>query len=249
MQTIIHTPYHAEVTPILGAIVAMMLLAPYWLGPITIKFKQSRAAAPEEMQLVANAASLPPLLAAFVTSSGRDLEALGFGNFAILRGRAGVVLLGEIEQGTIATALAIPKKDGQLHSLVGFTTQLRGGRKLRTSNSPLAAITPAPEGESRLRLPRERDAARLYAVHVRRLGDATAAGATIDRLTVADPVAYQHREQLSSLAESVASGYWRRSGERLTLTWKGAFLSAWRLLPPWREISRARDERYAAARG
>ena len=249
MQSIIQSPYHVELSPPLVAVVVLVLLAPYWLGPIRIKFKQSRPASPQGMQPVPNAASLAPLLAGFVAGSWRALEALGFGNFAILQQGAGVVLLGEIEPGTIATALAIQKADGQLHSLVGFTTRISGGRTLRTSNSPLAAITPAPAGESRLRLPRERDTERLYAVHLRRMGEATAAGAKVERLTIGDPVAYQHREELSSLAQFVSCGYWQRSGDRLTLTWRGAFLSAWRLLPPWREISRNRDERWAAARG
>lgn len=249
MQTLIHAPYHADLTAPLAVVVALMLLAPYWLGPIRIKFKQSRPASPEGMQLVSDVASLPPPLAAFATASRRGLEALGFANFAVLRGRAGIAVLGDIEPGTVATALAIQKSDGHLHSLVGYTTQLRGGRKLRTSNAPFAAITPAPAGEDRLRLPRERDATRLFAVHERRLREATGAGAQLDRLTVGDPVAYQHREELASLAQFVASGYWRRQGDRLTLTWKGAFLSAWRLLPPWREIGRGRDERRAQALG
>jgi hypothetical protein len=81
-----------------------------------------------------------------------------------------------------------------------------------------------------------------------RVAEATAAGKRIDRLTIGNPVTYQHAEELSSLAHFVASWYWRRNGDRLTLAWKVAFLSAWRLLPPWRGISGRRDERSAAAR-
>ncbi|NUQ20253.1 MAG: hypothetical protein HOQ09_04760, partial [Gemmatimonadaceae bacterium] len=97
-------------------------------------------------------------------------------------------------RGTVAVGLALPKPDGTVHSLVGFTTQLGGGVKLRTSNSPLPAPTPAPSGEQRLRLPRERDTAKLYAIHQGRVADALAHGARIVPLTVADPVAYQQRE-------------------------------------------------------
>jgi len=247
MQIAIPNQYHVDFGASAIPIIALMVLAPYWLGPITIKLKQSRPASPQGMQLVPDPALLPPVLAGFVAASRRALEALGFGNFAILRQGAGVVLLAEIEPGTVATALALQKKDGQLHSLVGFTSQLRHGGKIRTSNSPLPAITPAPVGESRVRLPRERDTSRLYAIHRGRVATATASGARMDRLAVADPVAYQNAEELSSLAQSVACGYWQRSGDRLTLTWKGAFLSAWRLLPPWRDISRSRDERSVAA--
>jgi hypothetical protein len=247
MQTSIQSLYHFEPTAQLFAIFVLMLLAPYWLGPIRIKFKQSRPATPQGMQPVADPASLPPLLTGFVNGGQRALGALGFGNFAILKQGEGVVLLAESEPGTVATALAIQKSNGQLHALVGFTTKLRGGTRLRTSNSPLAAITPAPADESRLRLPAERDVGRLYALHKRRVAEATAGGAAVERLAIGDPVAYQHREELSSIAQFVNSGYWQRNGDRLVLTWKGAFLSAWRLLPPWRDISRRRDERYAAA--
>ena len=249
MQRVIQSQYNVHLDPTVITVVVLLALAPYWLGPIRIKFKQSRPASPKGMEPVADAASLPPALASFVAASRRALEALGFANFALLRQGAGVVLLADIAPGTVATALAIRKADGQLHSLVGFTTELRGGRKIRTSNSPLPSITPAPAGESKLRLPNERDTSRLYAVHAHRVKEATAAGARIGELRVGDPVAYQHREELSSLAQFVASGYWQRKGDQLTPTWKGAFLSAWRLLPPWRGISRRRDERIAAATG
>lgn len=248
MQTVIPTQYHLAFNQTAAVVVLLMVLAPYWLGPIVIKFKQSRPAAPQGMEPVTDPTTLPPRLGAFVTGSRQALETLGFANFAVLRQGAGVVLLAEIDPGTIATALAIEKKDRSLHALLGFTTRLRGGGKLRTSNSPLAAITPAPTGESRIRLPAEQNAGRLYAIHARRVAEATAAGSPVDRLTMGNPVAYQRSEELSSLAHFVASGYWQRNGDRLTLTWKGAFLTAWRLLPPWREISRRRDERFAAMR-
>lgn len=249
MQTVIPTPYHAAFNQTAAVVVLLMVLAPYWLGPITIKFKQSRPAAPQGMEPVTDVTTLSPALAAFVAASRLGLQTLGFHNFALLRQGPGVVLLAEIDPGTVATALAIEKSGGQLHSLIGFTSRLRDGRKIRTSNSPLPAITPPPAGESRFRLPSERDGTRLFAIHARRVGDATAAGARLDSLTIGDPVAYQHAEELSSLAQFVASGYWQRKGDRLTLTWKGAFLSAWRMLPPWRWINQRRDERYAAARG
>ena len=248
MQTVVPNQYHLEFNQTAAVVVLLMVLAPYWLGPITIKFKQSRPATPQGMEPVTDVATLSPALAAFVTASRRGLEALGFRNFALLRQGPGVVLLAEIDPGTVATALAIEKTGGQLHSLIGFTSRLRGGGKIRTSNSPLPAITPAPAGESRIRLPAERDGTRLFAIHARRVADATAAGARLDSVSMGDPVAYQHAEELSSLAQFVASGYWRRKGDRLTLTWKGAFLSAWRMLPPWRGISQRRDERSAAAR-
>ena len=248
MQTIIPSSYHIPFNQAAGAVVVLMLLAPYWLGPITIKLKQSRPAAPQGMEPVADPASLSAQLAAFVTGSRSVLEALGFGNFAILRQGSGVVLLAETEPGTVACALAIQKPDGGLHALLGFTTRLQAGAKLRTSNSPLPSITPAPAGESWIRLPAERNAGRLYAIHLRRVAEATAAGKRIDRLTIGNPVAYQYNEELASVAQCVASGYWRRSGDRLRPTWKGAFLSAWRLLQPWRGINEHRDERYAAAR-
>ena len=97
MQIVPPNQSHVDVSTTAIAIVALMVLAPYWLGPITIKFKQSRPASPQGMHLVPDPALRPPALASFVAASRRALEALGFGNFAILRQGAGVVLLGEIE--------------------------------------------------------------------------------------------------------------------------------------------------------
>ncbi|NUQ19598.1 MAG: hypothetical protein HOQ09_01425, partial [Gemmatimonadaceae bacterium] len=86
----------------------------------------------------------------------------------------------------------------------------------------------------------------LYAIHQGRVADALAHGARIVPLTVADPVAYQQREEQSSISNALSCGYWSRRGEQLVLTWKGAFLSAWRLLPPWKQLVARRDERLAA---
>ncbi|HEX2778889.1 MAG TPA: hypothetical protein VHM30_05270 [Gemmatimonadaceae bacterium] len=234
-------------------LVALAIVSPYWLGPLRIREKQKRAASPENMELVNDPAQVPAPLTSFVDQTRRTLESLGFAKTAVLRQRLGVVVLGESADGTIASGLALPKPDGTVHSLISYTTQLRGGRKIRTSNSSLPSTTPAPKGVEGLRLPDERDAARLLDIHRRLVARATRAGAQLQPLSVADPIAYQRREEQSSIAHAVGCGYWYRRGEQLALTWKGAFLSAWRMLPPWRTLAEQRDRRVAgvllAARG
>ena len=227
-------------------IVVLAILAPWWLGPMRIKQNQKRPGSPELIEIVPELAAVPALLAPFVAQTQRTLAALGFGKLSVLRQRQGVVVLAETGDGTIASGLALPKSDGSVHSLIGFTTQLTGGAKIRTSNSPLPSITPAPAGEDRLRLAGERDAARLFEIHQARVARAVGSGKRVVPLSVADPVAYQRREEQSSIAQAVACGYWYRSGEQLALTWKGAFLSAWRLLPPWKQLAAQRDARLAA---
>ena len=224
-------------------VVALMLLAPYWLGPIRIKAKQRRPLLPNAMQLAADSSSVPPALVPFVTQAQRTLPTLGFANLAVIRGKAGVVVLAASESGTVATGIAIPKADGTVHSLIGFTTQLGGAGKIRTSNAPLPSILPAPQGESRARYPEVRDAVRLYGIHRDRVARAVTAGARVEPLTVADPIAYQQREEAAGIAHALSSGYWRRDGDQLALTWKGAFLSAWRMLQPWRWLVLRRDAR------
>ena len=227
-------------------IVVAAILAPWWLGPLRIKEKQKRPASPSEMELLPGLAAVPAALAAFAAETQRTLTALGFGRFAILKQRQGIVLLGIDDTGTVAAGLALPKPDGSIHSLVGFTTQLAGGAKIRTANSPLPSIVPPSSGEDRLRLHTERDASRLYSLHKARVAGAVAAGKRVAALDVSDPIAYQRREEQSSIAQAVACGYWARRGEQLVLTWKGAFLSAWRMLPPWRQLAEQRDARLAS---
>lgn len=227
-------------------LVVLAILAPWWLGPLRIKEKQKRPGTPSPMQLVPELAAVPAALASFAAETQRTLAALGFGKFSVLRQQQGIVLLGVTDGGTVAVGLAIPKANGTLHSLVGFTTQLAGRTKIRTSNSPLPAITPAPAGEDRLRVATQRDAAKLYELHKARVAEALAAGKRVVALDISDPVAYQRREEQSSIAQSVACGYWTRRGEQLVLTWKGAFLSAWRMLPPWRQLAEQRDARLAS---
>lgn len=228
-------------------LVALAVVSPYWLGPLRIRESQKRAAAPEDMELVNDPEQIPAPLRGFVEESRRALAALGFAKSWVIRQRLGVVVLAESDEGTIAAGLALPKPDGTVHSLIGFTTQLRGGRKIRTSNSSLPSTTPAPKGEQRLRLPAERDTARLLEIHRQQVARARASGAQLHPLTLSDPIAYQRREEQSSIAHAVGCGYWYRRGEQLALTWKGAFLSAWRMLPPWRTFAEQRDRLTASA--
>lgn len=236
--------YHVDSLPWAIGIVLLAMTARYWLAPIRIRFRQTRPAQPQRMVLSRDD-EIPAALLPFVATTRRSLTALGYAGFALIRQPAGVALLAEDGSGSIAVGLALPKKDGTVHSLVGFTTQLSDGRKLRTSNAPLPPILPARTGESRLRLPQSRDVAQLHAIHRRRVAESVAAGATIARLSISDPIAYQQREEATSLRHAVQCGYWVQRGERLGLTWKGAFLSAWRLLPPWRDLAVRRDERIA----
>lgn len=239
----LHDAYHINAPLITWVIVAVALLAPYWVAPIKIKGKQRRSSMPEAMELATDSSSIPAALIPFVAETQRTLPALGFAKLAIIRQKTGVIVLAESESGTVATGIAVPKADATIHSLIGFTTQLVGGGKIRTANASLPSILPAPWGELRARYPQVRDTARLYAIHTQRVAQAVAGGARVERLTVADPIAYQKRVEASGIAHAVSSGYWRRNGDHLVLTWKGAFLSAWRMLPPWRSLALRRDER------
>ena len=248
MTGLAHNSLHLDWSwsPLSITIVSLMLTAQYWLGPILIRFKQTRPASPQGMKVVGDD-DIPPVLAPFVARTRRELEALGFSGFAVLKQTAGIALLSADVAGSVAVGLALPKKDGTVHSLVGFTTQLRRGPKLRTSNSPLPSIVPSPRNETRLRLPDEHDVAKLHAIHARRVARAIAGGGAIEPLSMSDPLAYQEREERVNRTHAVECGYWVPRGDRLGLTWKGAFLSAWRLLPPWRGWSAWRDERVARA--
>jgi hypothetical protein len=187
----------------------------------------------------------PEAIARFLRDTRALLERAGFNQLALMRGTnvAGYVALASDAAGVVATLLAMPRKDGGVTSLVGFTTQLASGAQVKTGNSPNESPWPARSGDDVARFPAEQDAVRLLALHRARVAKRTAKGARIVPIAIKDPVGHQFNEESASLERAVTSGYYYRDGSQLRMTWKGACLNAWRRSHPFKEMRQSRAQR------
>ncbi|HMI47587.1 MAG TPA: hypothetical protein VK481_02855 [Gemmatimonadaceae bacterium] len=143
--------------------------------------------------------------------------------------------------GDVASVIAIGnKKTGGKVSVLGFSTEFTDSTSFFTGNSRLPSAMPERRGTSRCRFPEEQDPKRLYALHRARV---KAAGKRQRPIQIEDSVAYQNKTEDIGWRWMVECGYHEVDGDRLRLTWKGAFLGIWRFLPPWRQLETMKDER------
>jgi hypothetical protein len=141
--------------------------------------------------------------------------------------------------GDVASVIAIGNARGTL-SVLGFTSEFADSTTFYTGNSLLPSGSPQRRGTSRCRFPTERDPKRLYALHRARVA---ASGKRQRPIKIEDSLAYQQKTEDVSWRWLAECGYNMVDGERMRLTWKGAFLGIWRFLPPWRQLETLKDER------
>jgi hypothetical protein len=143
--------------------------------------------------------------------------------------------------GNVANVIAMQSPKTGIHTVLGFTAEFGDGAACYTGNSRLPSAIPPRPKTVRHRFPSEYDAARLYALH--RAVTATF-GNTVQRpVQVDDSVSYQLEQEQKGRRWMIDSGYYWLDGERVRLTWKGAYLGVWRHLPPWRTLAERHDER------
>jgi hypothetical protein len=142
--------------------------------------------------------------------------------------------------GDVASVIAIGNRSGGTHSVLGFTADFADSTTFYTGNSRLPSAVPERRGTSRCRFPTEQDPKRLYALHRARVA---AAGKRQRPIQIEDSLAYQRKTEDVGWRWMVECGYNMVDGERLRVTWKGAFLGIWRFLPPWRALDSLKDER------
>ena len=223
---------------------ALLTVYPLVAGPIALRRNHRASAVPGRMIAVAGGELLPPEIRRFIENSRRGLEKLGFTPLALLKSAStpGVVMLAVDAAGVVATSLAVPGGNGTVVDLVGFTTQLSSGTRVRTSNAPTESPWPPRPGDDVIRFA-EGDLARLHALHQARVARYVARGMRIAPIAVTDPVGYQFAEERESLERAVSSGYFVRDGSQMRPTWKGACLNAWRYLSPLKDMRESRVER------
>jgi hypothetical protein len=123
-----------------------------------------------------------------------------------------------------------------------FETRFADGRILYTTNFGLVSRTPSRPIADSVQLPDVTDVSALYELHRARVRERTVA--TVPHSRGDDPLGYLDTETREVQAFWVERGYYRWTpDERLAMTWRGAILSAWRGLFPWKQLTERRNAR------
>ena len=225
-------------------VLALGVLLKYWLAPLHVRFRFRFPTAGTNLELVRPDAPLPGLVAWELRRAQPALEALGFrpteplGDYGAAIPQ-GLQLFEHPDRGDVATVVVIPQPGGaDVQSLVGFTTALRDGGRVCTSNTPLPSVFPGRPGIVVARFAAEKDLARLYALHRAHVGAQASYAAPV---RLGDPVGYQQAEEAAARANWVRAGYAYEVDRSLRPTWKGAFCMPYRLLFPWKQWNERRD--------
>lgn len=237
----------------------VVLLAPYWLGPVVVWLRQRVRARPRFEPFAPGRHAVPSDVALWLRQTCDALTGEAFRVVAdlFLAGQVKhvttrVVLLEHPETAELALAVAVfsaARPARLVASYVELPTKLGDGRSVTVNNNPRAgAFTPRPT-RIVVQLPDVRDPARLLRIK-RAYLERRCAGVAVVRFDHQDdPVRFLSEAMARELAEQVEAGTYRRDDvtQEFRPTFIGAWRMTWRLLPPFRAMRMARVRRRAAA--
>jgi hypothetical protein len=230
------------------------LFGRYYRHPVVLKRSKPKRHGAGFLPLTAKQeANIAPYLLEDLTEIEQTLAARGFSS----RIRIAMELTDDVTR--IGTLFENPSDgtlgyvivNATLHSGVSrttsFDTSFADGITLYTSNSANTLRTPPLATARSIRFPGITDVARIYDIHRFRVQERSATVATTPRTRGPDPIAYSDAETLKVHDHWIARRYYRRIADgMIVITWRGAILSAWRGLFPWKHVSESRNARQAA---
>jgi hypothetical protein len=243
-----------------AALVAALALAPFVLGPILIHQTHRSSLDPGLTPFDPEGPESPEELRSQFAGTVEELGRLGSSPARYYRTKQmtnnadGSVLLFRNEKtretARIVTAVGVSGAARIVNSLTVFGSEFADGTEVFTSNRTSPRIFPPrkPPYHGRA-FPQIRDVGRLLVVHRARVESLAAGRIPVDPVG-ADPDAYLRRVDIDvPYAHHVATGYTYvdEMARAQRMTWKGAILTTWRLLPPLKQI-RLAWERLMAAR-
>jgi hypothetical protein len=236
--------------------VPLVLLAPYWLGPVAVRFTSRYARAPQFTPFRPGVDRAPEPARIHLGTVENALRGLGFTVAGYWRQTgfaphltAYLALLEHPHAGAAAMAAAVVAEGAGVSKQVTYTelwTRFDAERSLTTNNSPQPHVFAPVPGRTIERLPGLWDVARLVRVHealVRRMGAPEARPPFSERSPDEVLQAAMTREMMAQ----VAAGYMFVAGDEYRPTWKGAALMSWRLLWPAKALREAQIRRRAEA--
>ena len=237
----------------------VILLIPYWLGPIIVWLTQKAGARPVFEPFAPGRHPVPEDIAASFRETCDALATEGFRVIADLfqTGQmrhvgTRVALLENPETAELALAVAMftaARPARLVASYAELPTKFRDGRTVSVHNSPLLGSFTPPPSRVVVRLPVVRDPARL--VRVKR--------AYLDRhYRGLERVPFEYQDDAArfladamvrELTEQVEAGRWRRDDRAAVFrpSFTSAWAMTWQALPPFSMLRRRRVRRRASA--
>lgn len=238
------------------AIVALFLYR-YVRAPIAL-YQMPTTSFNPNMRLVSDDETIDADVRAFIEKTEQALRSAGFGDpqrIAISQASPlpGVESLVENPAtGDLGNVVAMLQKNATtmspVVSAVTFRSAFADGTVLQTSNTTHAGYWPDQPTHSNVVLPGVRDAVELYRLHRARVAQKAASVTQTPLTRGATPqhrLAFATRQFLDSTNFLIACGYRKRSPQGVRLTARGATLTAWRRLFPWKQIGDRQRERAA----
>lgn len=144
------------------------------------------------------------------------------------------------DQATIV-AMRPPEEFGSREPMysIAFDSEFVDGKTLLTSNVRMVRFWPDPRALDHIRLPNVTDPAALYRMHRMRVierREKVAQKRIVRGKTPEQRLVFIKRRHIDLYKHLVHSRYHRRTPKGLRLTIRGAILTAWRQVFPWRNV-------------
>ena len=237
----------------------LLLLAPYWLGPIVVWLTQKAGAHPVFEPFAAGRHSVPEDVAAAFRQTCDALTTEGFhivadlfqtGQMKHVSTRVALLENSGTEELALAVAIFAAARPARLvASYAELPTKFRDGRSVSVHNSPLPGSFTPPPTRVVVRLPIVRDPARLCRVKRAYLERHYPGRERAPFEHQNDAARFLAGAMVRELMEQVDAGTWRRDDRagvfrpRFTSAW----VMTWQLLPPFSMLRRWRIRRRASA--
>lgn len=132
---------------------------------------------------------------------------------------------------------------------VAYRTDFADGSVLYTANLEHLSHLPVQPGHHTVTLPKVRDPVEVYRIHRARVARMSPTVAQVPQSRGSTPeqrLEFATTQWLDSTQFQISCGYRKRSTNGVRLTARGATLSAWRRLFPWKQITAWQARRAAA---
>jgi uncharacterized protein DUF4253 len=237
----------------------LILLIPYWLGPIVVWLTQKAGARPVLEPFTPGRHSVPEDVAAAFRQTCGALTTEGFHVVADLfqtgqmkHVSTRVALLENPATAELALAIAMftaARSARLVASYAELPTKFRDGRTVSVHNSPLPGSFTPPPSRVVVPLPIVRDPARLCRIKRAYLELHYRGVERVPFEHQNDPARFLGGAMVRELVEQVEVGAWRRDDRAGVFrpTFTSAWVMTWRALPPFSMLRRRRLRRRAVA--
>ena len=237
----------------------LLLLAPYWLGPIVVWLNQKVGARPVFEPFTLGRHSVPEEVAAALRQTCDALTTEGFhvvadlfqtGQMRHVSTRVALLENSGTDELALAVAMFTAARPARLVTRYAeLPTKFRDGRSVSVHNSPIPGSFTPPPSRVVVRLPIVRDPARLCRIKRAYLERHYAGRDRAPFEHQNDPARFLAGAMVRELTEQVDAGRWRRDDRAGVFRPKftSAWVMTWQLLPPFSMLRRWRIRRRAAA--